>query len=112
MAVFGADVFWFPRWLSFSAENAGILWRCVPLGHRVARVRRPLQLLLLVGSCKCKWRVGQRQGLTKQGAGFLRRFRRIAEKVVVDQGLYGWMGEEVFVVDNEAVVDIAVVREV
>ena len=33
----------------------------------------------------------------------------IAEKVVVDQGLYGWMGEEVFVVHSEAVVHIAVV---
>ena len=27
---------------------------------------------MLVGRCRCKWRVGERQGLTKQGAGFLR----------------------------------------
>ena len=36
----------------------------------------------------------------------------IAKEIVVDQGLDGWTGEEVFVVYNEAVVDIAVVREV
>ena len=36
----------------------------------------------------------------------------IAKEVVVDEGLDGWVGEEMFVLDNEAVVDIAVVREV
>ena len=36
----------------------------------------------------------------------------IAKKVVVDQGLDGWAGKEVFVVYDEAVVDIAVVGEV
>ena len=36
----------------------------------------------------------------------------IAEKVVVNQCLYGWVGEEGFVVYDEAVVDIAVVRKV
>ena len=37
MAVFGAYVFRFPRWLLFSAENAGPLWRCVLLGRIVAK---------------------------------------------------------------------------
>ena len=36
----------------------------------------------------------------------------ITKEVVVDKGLDGWVGEEVFVVHNEAVVDISVVREV
>ena len=37
------------------------------------------------------------------------KFDWVAEKVVVDEGLDGWMGEEVFVVYDEAVVNIAVV---
>ena len=36
----------------------------------------------------------------------------IAKEVVVDEGLDGWVGEEVFVVHNGAVVNISVVREV
>ena len=36
----------------------------------------------------------------------------IAKEVVVDECLNGWLGEEVFVVHNEAVVDVAVVGEV
>ena len=40
------------------------------------------------------------------------QFDGVAEKVVVDEGLNGGMGEEVFVVDNETVVDIAVVSKV
>ena len=39
-------------------------------------------------------------------------FHWVAKKVVVDEGLNGWMVEEMFVVDNETVVNIAVVREV
>ena len=37
------------------------------------------------------------------------KFDRIAEKVVMDEGLYGWMGQEVFLVDNKPIVHIAVV---
>ena len=40
------------------------------------------------------------------------KFNWIAEKVVVDEGLDGWVGEEVFVVHNEAVVNVPVVCEV
>ena len=36
----------------------------------------------------------------------------IAEKVVVDECLDGWVGEEMFVVDDEAIVHIAVIGEV
>ena len=39
-------------------------------------------------------------------------FRWVAKEVVVDEGLNGWMVEEMFVVDNETVVDISIVREV
>ena len=39
-------------------------------------------------------------------------FHWIAEKVVVDEGLDGWVGEEVFVVHDETVVDVPVVCEV
>ena len=39
-------------------------------------------------------------------------FHWIAEKVVVDEGLDGWVGEEVFVVHDETVVDVPVVGEV
>ena len=39
-------------------------------------------------------------------------FHWIAKKVVVDEGLNGWMVEEMFVVDNEAVVDVSIVSEV
>ena len=40
------------------------------------------------------------------------KFDRIAEKVVVDEGLDCWVGEEVFVAHDEAVVDVSVVCEV
>ena len=40
------------------------------------------------------------------------QFDGIAEEVVVDQGLDGRMGEDMFVVYNEAVVYVAVVYEV
>ena len=40
------------------------------------------------------------------------KFHWVAKEVVVDEGLNGWMVKEMFVVDNEAVVDISVVREV
>ena len=36
----------------------------------------------------------------------------VAKKVVVNESLDGWVGEGVFVVDNEAVVSVAVVIEV
>ena len=36
----------------------------------------------------------------------------IAEEVVVDECLDGWAGEEMFVVDDEAIVHIAVIGEV
>ena len=39
-------------------------------------------------------------------------FHWVAKEVVVDEGLNGWMVEEMFVVDNETVVDISIVREV
>ena len=39
-------------------------------------------------------------------------FHWIAEKVVVDEGLDGWVGKEVFVVNDETVVDVPVVCEV
>ena len=39
-------------------------------------------------------------------------FHWVAKKVVVDEGLNGGMMEEVFVVDNETVVDISIVSEV
>ena len=39
-------------------------------------------------------------------------FHWVAKEVVVDEGLNGWMVEEMFVVDNEAVVDISIVSEV
>ena len=44
----------------------------------------------------------------------LRRFEFhwVAKEVVVDEGLDGWMVEEMFVVDNETVVNISIVREV
>ena len=35
----------------------------------------------------------------------------ITKEIVVDESLDGWMGEEMFVVHNEAVVNIPVVRE-
>ena len=40
------------------------------------------------------------------------QFDRIAEEIAVDEGLDCWVGEEVFVVDNEAIVHISVVCEV
>ena len=39
-------------------------------------------------------------------------FHWVAKEVVVDEGLNGWMVEEMFVVDNETVVDISIVSEV
>ena len=36
----------------------------------------------------------------------------IAKKVVVNESLYGWVGEEVFVVHDETVVNVSVVGEV
>ena len=39
-------------------------------------------------------------------------FHWVAKEVVVDEGLNGWMVEEMFVVDNETVVNISIVREV
>ena len=39
-------------------------------------------------------------------------FHWVAKEVVVDEGLNGWMVEEMFAVDNETVVDISIVREV
>ena len=39
-------------------------------------------------------------------------FDRVAKEVVVDEGLDGGMVEEMFVVDNETVVDIAIASEV
>ena len=42
----------------------------------------------------------------------LSRKEPIAKEVMVDESLNGWVGEEVFVVHNEAVVDVAVVGEV
>ena len=39
-------------------------------------------------------------------------FHWVSKKVVVDEGLNGWVLEEMFVVDNEAVVDISIVSEV
>ena len=39
-------------------------------------------------------------------------FHGVAKEVMVDEGLNGWMVEEMFVVDNETVVDISIVREV
>ena len=39
------------------------------------------------------------------------QFDRVPKEVVVDQSLDGWVGEEVFVVDNETVVDVSVVSE-
>ena len=39
-------------------------------------------------------------------------FHWVAKEVVVDEGLNGWMVEEMFVVDDETVVDISIVREV
>ena len=40
------------------------------------------------------------------------KFEGIAEKVVVDECLDGWVGEEMFVVYDEAVVHITIVGEV
>ena len=40
------------------------------------------------------------------------QFNWIPKEVVMDEGLYGRVGEEVFVVHNEAVVDVSVVSEV
>ena len=39
-------------------------------------------------------------------------FHWVAKEVVVDEGLNGWMVEEMFAVDNETVVDISIVSEV
>ena len=39
-------------------------------------------------------------------------FHWVTKEVVVDEGLNGWMVEEMFVVDNETVVNISIVREV
>ena len=39
------------------------------------------------------------------------KFDWISEKVVVDEGLYGWVGKEVLVVDNKAIVHVAVLGE-
>ena len=40
------------------------------------------------------------------------KFHWVAEKVVVDEGLDGWVGEEVFVAHDETVVDVPAVCEV
>ena len=40
------------------------------------------------------------------------KFDWVAEKVVVDEGLNGWVGEKLFVVHDEAIVNIPVVCEV
>ena len=39
-------------------------------------------------------------------------FHWVVKEVVVDEGLNVWMVEEMFVVDNETVVDISIVSEV
>ena len=39
-------------------------------------------------------------------------FHWVSKEVVVDEGLNGWVVEEVFVVDNEPVVNISVVCKV
>ena len=40
------------------------------------------------------------------------KFHWVSKEVVMDEGLYGWVVEEVFVVDNESVVNISVVCKV
>ena len=40
------------------------------------------------------------------------QFDWVTKEVVVDQSLDGWVGQEVFVVDNETVVYVSVVSEV
>ena len=40
------------------------------------------------------------------------KFHRVAKEIVVDEGLDSRVLEEMFVVDNETVVDISIVREV
>ena len=40
------------------------------------------------------------------------KFHWVAEEVVMDKGLNGWVLEEVFIVDDESVVNIAVVCKV
>ena len=40
------------------------------------------------------------------------QFDWVTKEVVVDQCLDGWVGQEVFVADNESVVDVSVVGEV
>ena len=40
------------------------------------------------------------------------KFDWVSKEVVVDKGLNGWVAEEVLIVDNETVVDVAVVGKV
>ena len=40
------------------------------------------------------------------------KFHWVSKEVVMDEGLNGWVVEEVFVVDNESVVNISVVCKV
>ena len=40
------------------------------------------------------------------------QFHWVPEEIVVDKGLNGWVVEEVFIVDNEAVVNVTVVSKV
>ena len=40
------------------------------------------------------------------------QFHWVPEEIVVDEGLNGWVVEEVFIVDNEAVVNVTVVSKV
>ena len=56
------------------------------------------------------WEVNVEPQKVKVVHGF--QFDWITKKVVVDEGLDGWMGEKVFVVHDEAVVDVPVVGEV
>ena len=40
------------------------------------------------------------------------QFHWVSEEIVVDEGLSGWVAEEVLIVDNESVVNVAVVGKV
>ena len=40
------------------------------------------------------------------------KFHWVAKEIVVDEGLDGWVLKEMFVVDNEAVVDVSIVSKV
>ena len=58
----------------------------------------------------CKWHGVWK--LSRREPSYCLKFDWVAEKVVVDKGLNGWVRAELFVVDDKAVVNIAVVCEV